>query len=133
MRSLALIALSAALISSSPLAHGFNSRIVQVRLPDEDVTAAYYEGDPFTVKLYTKSASVEGVTFYVGNGGVAVELKAHPSKGLVFQGQLIDPPHVFKKGSTVKVLPGYKRVQDLAPGTVYVELPGVTFEVPEKK
>ena len=133
MRSLAFIALAVAVGWSSPSAHGHNSRIVQIRLPDEDVTCGYYEGNPFTVKLSTKTASVEGVNFYVGNAGVAVEFKAHPNKGLVFQGQFIDPPHEFKKGSTVKVLPGYKRVQDLPPGTVYVELPGVTFEVPDKK
>lgn len=40
---------------------------------------------------------------------------------------------MFKRGSTVKVLPGYKRTTDLAPGTVYVKLPGVIFQVPEKE
>jgi hypothetical protein len=134
MRSLVLFALVVVLTPFSQCAHAIDARIVQVRLPDEDVTVSYFESNPvFTVELRAKSASVEGVTFFVGNGGVAVELRAHPSDGLFFQGEKLPHGHVFKKGSTVKVLPGYKSPADLAPGTVYVHLPGVTFQVPDKK
>jgi hypothetical protein len=135
MRSFVLIALLAAVCSSSsPPAHGTDARVVYVVLPNEDVVAEYVESAPaFTVRLRAKSASVERIGFFIGDGAVAVELKAHPSNGFVFQGRELLPPHVFKKGSTVKVLPGYKRPEDLPPGSVYVELPGVTFEVPKKK
>jgi hypothetical protein len=133
MRSLVLLAPALAVAPFSPPVHAVDNHVIRVRLPDEHIVVGYVEGDPFTVRLQAKNASVEGVSFYVGNGGIAVELRAHPSQGLVFQGELIDPPHEFKKGSTVKVRPGYKQVGDLAPGTVYVELPGVTFEVPGKK
>lgn len=134
MKPLVLLALVVTLVSLSSHVHAIDSRVIRVRLPDEDIAAEYTETAPsFTVRLRAKSASVQAETLYVGNGGVAVELRAHSSKGFVFQGELLVPPHVFKKGSTVKVLPGYKRVEDLAPGTVYVELPGVTFEVPTKK
>jgi len=133
MRSLMLLASVITVASFASHIHAFDDRVVRVRLPDEDIVAAYVEGDPFTVRLWAKSASIEGVSFYIGNGGIAVELRAHPSQGLVFQGELIDPPHDFKKGSTVNVLPGYKWVGDLPPGTVYVELPGVKFEVPKEK
>jgi len=131
MRSLVLLTLTVVLTAGSPCVYGIDARIVQVRMPDEDVTVFYYESSPvFTVKLQAKSASVEGITFWVGNNGVAVELRAHPSKGLFFQGEELGAGHVFKKGSMVKVLAGFKRVADLAPGTVYVELPGVTLQVP---
>lgn len=56
-----------------------------------------------------------------------------PFAGIFLQGKKIAHGHVFKQGSTIKVLPGFKRLGDLAPGAVYVELAGVTFEMPEKK
>jgi hypothetical protein len=134
MRSLVLLALAVTFAALSSHVHAIDSRVVRVRLPDEDIAAEYTETAPsFTVRLQAKSASVQAETFYIGNGSVAVELRAHSSQGFVFQGELLAPPHVFKKGATVKVLPGYKRVEDLTPGVVYVELPGVTFELPEKK
>jgi hypothetical protein len=134
MRSLVVFALAVTFASLASHVHATDSRVVQVRLPDEDIVAEYVETAPsFTVLLRAKSASIQGEEFYIGNSGVAVELRADPSKGFIFQGELLAPPHVFKSGSTVKVRPGFKRVGDLARGTVYVELPGVTFEVPEKK
>ena len=103
-----------------------------VRLPDQDIKVSCGERRPiFTLTLRAKSASVEAVTLYVGNGGVAVELRADESKSAFFQGEKLEAGQVFKKESKVQVLPGFKRVEDLAPGTVCVELPGVTFELPK--
>jgi len=137
MRSSVLISLVLLFGSFSPLVRGgdwIDARVVQIRMPNEDVELSYIERtECFTVALLAKSASVEGVDFYVGDGKVAVGLKAHTSEGIIFQGSTKLPTgYVFKKGSTVKVLPGYKQATDLAPGTVYITLPGVTFEVPEK-
>jgi hypothetical protein len=82
MRSLVLIACLAALCSFSPPAHGVDARVVHVRLPNENVVAEYVEEAPvFTVRLRARSAEVKGISFHVGNGGVSVELKAHPSNG----------------------------------------------------
>ena len=136
MRSAILTALAVLLVSFSAPAQGadrIDSRVVQVRMPDEDVEIAYVERrECFTVELLAKSASVEGVNFYVGDGTVAVELEAHASDGIFLQGKTkLQDRHFFKKGATVKLLPGYKRASALAPGTVYVMLPGVTFEVPK--
>lgn len=133
MRSLVLLTSLITLPLLSPQVYARDPLIIRVRLPDADVMAGYVEGDPFTVRLYAQDVSVEGVSFYIGNSEIAIELRAHPSRGLVLQGQLVDPPYEFKKGSTVKVLPGYKRPADLPKGTVYVELPGVKFELPEDK
>lgn len=120
--------------SCTPATARTDTRVTRMLLPNDDVHVSYVESDRvFTVELRAKGILVEGVTLYFGNGEVAVELKADPSKGFLFQGKELAHGHVFRKGSTVKVLPGYKRPADLPPGSVYVELPGVTFVVPEKK
>jgi hypothetical protein len=39
-------------VSLSSYVHAVNDRIVRVSLPDEDIKAAYVEGDPFTAMAY---------------------------------------------------------------------------------
>lgn len=110
-----------------------DGRVTQVHLPAEDITLYYIEAKgAFTVKLETKHATVEGQTLYVGDGRVAVELIAHATDGIFLQGTNLRQGDQFRKGSTLKVRPGYKKASDLAPGSVYVILPGVTFELPGK-
>lgn len=137
MRSSVFIASVLQLVSLSPLVRGedvVDARVVQVSMPNEDVELSYIERrECFTVALLATSASVEGVDFYVGDGKVAVPLKAHSSEGIIFQETTNLPTgYVFRKGSIIEVLPGYKRAADLTPGTVYVTLPGVTFQLPQE-
>src|SRR5262245_59522033 len=130
MRSLAFVATIFVLTAFAARSDGIDRRVYEVRLPDEDIVVGYYEGDPFTVKLSATNPAVEGVQFYIGDGTLALQLVAHPSKGIFFQGVELLNGHVFKKGSTVKARPGYKQRSDLPPGTVYVVLPGVKFQAP---
>ena len=110
-----------------------DGRVTQVHLPAEDVTLYYIEAKgAFTVKLETKNASVEGQKLYVGDGRVAVELVAHTTDGIFLQGTNLRQGHQIKNGSTLKVRPGYKKASDLLPGSVYVTLPGVSFDLPGK-
>jgi hypothetical protein len=129
-----VLAVAAAFGPLFPCPRAIDSGVIRVRLPDEDVTALYVEQAPsFTVALRAKDASVEATRFYVGDGVLAVVIWATGSEGIIFQGTKMISGSVFKKGSTVKVLPGYKQAADLTPGTVYVELPGVKFEVSENE
>ncbi len=108
--------------------------VIQVRLLGEDATLLYVEArGGFTVRLQTDNSSIEARRMYLGDGKVAVELVADAFKGPLFQGLELDQGYVFKKDATVKVLPGFKKAVDLKPGSVYVVLPGVTFEVPKPK
>jgi hypothetical protein len=110
-----------------------DGRVFQVNLPAEDVTLFYVEARAvFTVKLRTKTASVEGQKMYIGDGQVAIDLVAHSSKGIFLQDVEYKQGDQFKKGSKIKVRPGYKKATELKPGDVYVTLPGVSFALPGK-
>ena len=62
-----------------------------------------------SVELRTPTASVRGTNFYVGDGRVAVPLQVITGRGIVFQGKTeLEQGFQFRKGSAVKVLPGYK-------------------------
>jgi hypothetical protein len=120
-----------------PLQHlqgdSIDGGVVQVRLPSQDVTLYYVERKGgMTVELKAESASVEGRKLYLGDGKVAIELVVHKTDGILLQGVEYRQGDQFKNGSTIKVRPGYKSAAALVPGDVYVTLPGVTFEVPEK-
>jgi hypothetical protein len=114
-------------------AESIDGRVIQVELPDEDVTLFYVEARAvFTVKLKSDSASVECHRLYIGDGKVAIELVAHATDGIFLQGVKYRNGDQFKKGSKIKVRPGYKKASELKPGDVYVTLPGVSFELPGK-
>ncbi|MGC4002074.1 MAG: hypothetical protein QM811_02550 [Pirellulales bacterium] len=111
-----------------------DTRIISVRMPQEDLTLCYFEGSPsMGIELTSLSASIRGNRFYVGDGEIALLLDASQSR-LTFQGTAdgIAHGHVFKKGAKLQVLPGYKQVTDLKPGDVYLEFPGITFVLPNK-
>jgi len=115
-------------------ADSIDSSVVQVRLPGEDATLLYVEAKGgFTVKLETENSAIEARKLYLGDGNVAVLLEAHPLKGPYFQGAELNQGYVFKKNATIPLKHGFQRACDLAPGSVYVILPGVTFEAPKAK
>ncbi|QDV29194.1 hypothetical protein Spb1_10700 [Planctopirus ephydatiae] len=112
-------------------ADSIDGRVVQVRLPDQDITLSYVERKSgFTVELESNDGSVEGQKLFVGDGTVAIELVAHPSNGIFLQGNQYRQGDQFKKGSTIKLKPGFKKASALTAGDVYVVLPGVNFELP---
>ncbi len=112
-------------------ADSIDGSVVQVRLPNQDVTLSYIERKSgFTVELESNDGSVEGQKLFVGDGTVAIELVAHPSEGIFLQGDQYRQGDQFKKGSTIKVRPGFKKASALTAGDVYVVLPGVKFELP---
>lgn len=121
-------------VASAPaFADTIDSRVVQVTLPNQDVTLHYVERSPgFTVELKAKDGAVEAPRVYIGDGTVAVELFAHPIDGLFLQDVKLKQGDQFKKGGTIKVRLGYKKATELVAGDVYVKLPGVTFELPAK-
>lgn len=131
------LVLTAAMLVLVPMAaqgDTIDGGVIQVRLPGEDATLLYVEArGGFTVRLQTDNSSIEARRMYLGDGKVAVELVADALKGPLFQGLELDQGYVFKKDATIKVLPGFKKAVDLNPGSVYVILPGVTFEVPKPK
>lgn len=129
-----LLALAALGWAVAPVqGESIDGRVLQVCLPNEDVVLTYVEArEVFTVKLEAVSASIEGQRFYIGDGQVAVELVAHPSNGVFLQGQSLKSGHTFKRGGTVQVKPGYKKAKELLPGSIYVILPTVSFELPAK-
>ena len=115
------------------LADTISGRVTQIKLPAEDVTLYYVEArDVFTVRMKTKSASVEGQKMYIGDGRVAIDLVAHSTKGIFLQGMEYKQGDQLKKGVTIEVRPGYKNATELKPGDVYVTLPGVLFSLPGK-
>jgi hypothetical protein len=63
---------------------------------------------------------------------VDIELVAHATDGIFLQGVAYRNGDQFKKGSAIKVRPGYKKASELKPGDVYVTLPGISFELPGK-
>lgn len=119
---------------SAAAADSIDSSVVQVRLPGEDATLLYVEAKGgFTVKLETEHSSIEARKLYLGDGEVAVLLEAHPLNGPYFQGAALNQGFVFKKNATIPLKLGYKKASELPPGSVYVILPGVTFEAPKAK
>lgn len=129
---LTALAFLAATPSFPALGETIDGRVIQIRLPDEDVTLFYVGARAvFTVKLAAKTASVEAPKLYIGDGEVAVELLAHSTNGIFLQGAHLKQGEQFKSGSTIKVRPGYKKATALVPGDVYVTLPGITFELPK--
>lgn len=113
---------------------GPDSRVTQIRFPDEDIVLSYGERAPvFVVGLTTASAALEAPLVYIGDGEVALPLRADESKGIFFQGDIpLKSGDKFGKGSTVEVRPGFKWAKDLKPGDVYVILPGVKFVRPKE-
>jgi hypothetical protein len=110
-----------------------DGRVIRVQFPNEDVTLYYVEALAcFTVKLESDTASVEARRMYIGDGEVAVELTAHATDGIFLQKRNLMQGDKFKRGSKIKVDPGYKQAVNLSPGDVYVVLPGVTFQVPDR-
>lgn len=136
MRTLRIVASLMALSSLSdnvraePNAKG----VVKVELPRGDATLLFIEaGDGMRVGLKTASASVRGRTLYLGDGKVAVELRAD-DRGIWFQDNIkLWQGYQFRNGSRVTLKPGYKKAADLKSGDVYVILPGVTFTKPDTK
>lgn len=127
---------SGVLIGLSPhllRAESIDGRVVQMHLPNQDITLSYVERKGgFTVELQTKSASIEGQKFFVGDGKVAVMLVAHSTDGIFLQGDRLLHGAKIKAGSTIKVKPGYKNAANLSAGDVYVKLLGVQFELPSE-
>ena len=115
-------------------AESIDGRVVQVELPNEDVTLYYVESKGgMAVELRTPSASVSGTKFYVGDGKVAVELVSHGTNGIFFQGKTkLKQGFVSKKYAVVDVLPGHKKASELGPGDVYITMPAVNFMLPKK-
>lgn len=113
---------------------GIDSRVTKITFPAEDVVLSYGERAPvFVVGLTAAGASLEAPKMYIGDGEVALPLRADESKGLFFQGNIpLKSGHKFVKGSTVEVHPGFARAKDLDPGDVYVILPGVKFVLPKE-
>lgn len=113
---------------------GPDSRVTKITFPAEDVVLSYGERAPvFVVGLTTASAALEAPRVYIGDGEVALQLRADESKGIFFQGDIpLKSGHKFEKGSTVEVRPGFKWAKDLKPGDVYVILPGVKFVRPKE-
>jgi len=137
MRLPILVVLFAAALTPvppSPLhADSIDGRVIQVELPAEDVTLFYVERKGcFTVRLETKSASVESPKLYIGDGKVALDLVAHATNGIFLQGAKYRNGDQFKRGATIKVRPGYMEASALRPGDVYVTLPNVTFQMSGK-
>jgi hypothetical protein len=130
------VMLGAVLVVALPRAaqaDSIDGRVVQVQLPAQDVTLFYMERQAvFTVRLTTETASVEGQRLYIGDGEVAIDLVAHATDGIFLQGVAHRNGDQFKKGTVIKVRPGYKKASELKPGDVYVTLPGITFELPGK-
>ena len=82
------------------------SGVVHVRLSKSDVGIFFVESSGGgMVELQCQSASVCGRTLYIGDR--------------------------LRVDSTISVRHGYKSVKDLAPGNVYVILPGVKFVLPK--
>ncbi len=110
-----------------------NTGVVYIKLPAQDITLSYVERrDGFTVELETNDGSIEAQRLYIGDGKIAALLYADPSEGIFLQGVKYKQGDVFRNGSTIKVRPGYKNVSDLKSGDLYVTLPGIKFELPEK-
>lgn len=126
-----ILALTSALDAREESVDG---RVLQVMLPNEDVTLYYNETKGgMSMELRTPSASVSGTKFYIGDGQVAVEMRVHSTDGIVFQGKTkLAQGFMFKKYAVVEVLPGYKRAGELAPGDIYITLPAVNFQLPKK-
>jgi hypothetical protein len=115
-------------------AESIDGRVIQIRLPKEDVALSYVETiGGFSVALRTATSEVQGQKLYIGDGITAAELIAHNSKGIFFQDREMVSGEGFKIGQVVKLRPGYKRAVDLKPGDIYVVMPGVTFKEPERK
>ncbi len=132
--AITLLVVVVAFVDTPVRAGSLDSSVVQIRLPGEDATLVYLEapGD-FTLRLETENSSVESRRIFLGDGEVAVELRIDPVKGPLFQGEEIHSGHVFKKDATIKLRPGYKKASELRPGSVYVILPGVTFDAAKPK
>jgi len=109
-----------------------NRSVLRVTLPSETATLFYVERAYFTVRLKTASASVEAQRMYIGDGKLALDLVAHGTDGIFLQGVKYRQGETFKKGSVIRVRPGYKQVRELKAGDVYVTLPGVSFELPKE-
>jgi hypothetical protein len=134
-RSLAMTAIAlASTLVMPPQAESesIDGRVVQVQLPLEDATLLYVEmKGGMAIELKTATASFRGTKFFLGD--VAVPMQVVPTRGIVFQGKTkLEQGFQFTEKTVVKVLPGYKRAVDLAPGDVYVILPGVVFEMPPR-
>jgi|GEM_PF-2961826 hypothetical protein len=106
-----------------------DSRVVQITLPVADVELSYIESNPhMTVELTAGTTTIEGVRFFVGNGKIAVPLEADVQHGIRFQQtQRLHHGHKFAKYSSIELEDGYKTVDDLKPGDVYIVFPAVNF------
>src|SRR5262245_14669892 len=97
-------------LSRPAQADSIDGNVIQVQLPAQDITLFYVEARAaFTVRLATESASVEGQRLYIGDGEVAIELVAHATDGIFLQEVNYRNGDQFKKGSSIKVRPDYKR------------------------
>lgn len=113
-------------------AQSIDGRVVQLQLPAEDFTLYYVEARAvFTVKLAGKTAFVEAPRMYIGDGVVAVPLRADETNGIFLQDRKLVQGDQFKQDSRISVAPGYKRAVDLQPGDLYVILPGIIFDLPK--
>lgn len=109
-----------------------DGRVVQITLPARDIVLSYNESrEVFTVELKTEFASAEAASMYVGDGEVALELRADPTNGIFLQGDYLPHGTEIKKQAVIQVKPGYKLATELGPGDVYVKLKGVHFKLPQ--
>ena len=138
MKNSTLCGLGVVLIGILPLlAYDDNpkldSRAIKVKLPVADVALSYVEASPQAlVEISAGTTTIEGVRFFIGDGKIAVPLEADPLNGIRFQeNQKLEHGHRFAKYSIVEVEPGYKAVDELKAGDVYIVFPAVNF-VPTK-
>lgn len=114
-------------------AESIDGRVVQFQMPAEDFTLYYVEArEVFTVKLASKTASIEAPRMYIGDGEIAIELYANSINGLRLQSTDKKQGDTFKQDSRIQVEPGYKRASELKPGDLYVTLPGIIFDLPPR-
>lgn len=110
-----------------------DGRVVQITLPSEDYSVIYTETKGgMSFELRGKTSSIQGQRLYVGNGTIAVLLEAHPSDGVIFQGQIDANGLKFTKGSVIQVKPGFKKATELQPGDIYVTLLNIDFQISKK-
>lgn len=107
-----------------------DGRVVQMKLPAQELRLSYIESrSTFTVELAADVASVQAEKMYIGDGTIAIELRADSTNGIFLQDELLQHGTRLEKQAVVKVKPGYKQATELKPGDVYVVLAGVNFEL----
>ena len=123
-----------ALAASASAVEVIDGGVVQIEMPGEEITLLYLESKGgMTLKLDGLTASVAARKLYIGDGEIAAELRADSQRGILLQGRtLLLQGFRFKPDSTIQLLPGYKKLSELVPGDIYVNLRGVNFALPKE-